>query len=351
MNTNTKLNGWNAIVHLPASYAANPAKVYPVIYFFPGTGEVGTDINKLLTYGPNAFIKAGWDGVINGREYIIISIQPTGLYPRPWTVKPAIDAAEVAYRIDKTKVCLTGLSMGGWVSNIFATYKPTATDFSYLDRVKVVMNVQGVVADDGYDATPAYPSRFIDFAKRGGKELCLEQALDGRGMETLTNTMNAAVPGSSEYYKTSFGSGGHCCFQEVYGGNYKINGKNVYAWIDEKLFGAAPANVAPVVSAGADQQITRPVNEAVLSGTCSDIDGVITSKAWTVISGSGTFDNAANGTTTVRALSLGDNVFRLTVTDDKGASSIDDVKITVAPAPRVLTQTVSLYSDGTFETK
>ena len=235
MNLNIKLAGLNAVVHLPVSYAVS-TQTYPVIYFFPGTGEVGTDITKLLIYGPNAYIAAGWNGIINNHEYIIISIQPSGLYPRPWVIKAAIDAAEIAYRVDKTKVCMTGLSMGGWVSNIFATYKPTATDFSYLDRVKCVLNVQGVVPDDNYDATPVYPNKFTEWANRGGKELCLEQILDNRSMDKITNTMNAAVAGSSVYVQTAFGNGGHCCWQQVYGGSWQKDNKTAYEIVDNYLY-------------------------------------------------------------------------------------------------------------------
>lgn len=348
MNQTTKLAGWNAVVHLPASYNTS-TQSYPVIYFIPGTGEVGTNAALLLNYGPNAYISAGWDGKINGREYIVISIQPPTYWPRPYSIGLVLNAASAAYRIDKRKVAATGLSMGGWAWNTFVTYKPTAADFSYVDRISTVVNIQGVKPEDNWDATPPYPTKFIDWAKRGGKELCLEQKYDGRDMLRLAETMNGAVPGSAKHIITEWGNGGHCCWNEAYLGNFKIDGRNMYAWIDDALYGAAVPNVAPIVNAGADQAIIRPINTATLQATATDADGSIVGTTWAVVSGSGVFSDAAGLRTVVTGLSLGDNVFRIAATDNKGAVGIDDVVITVSDVvqpPKVAKYV--LYNDGTW---
>ena len=42
------VNGWNAYVHLPWDYSANPKTNYPTIIFFPGTGEVGSNASLEL---------------------------------------------------------------------------------------------------------------------------------------------------------------------------------------------------------------------------------------------------------------------------------------------------------------
>jgi gliding motility-associated-like protein len=104
-----------------------------------------------------------------------------------------------------------------------------------------------------------------------------------------------------------------------------------------------PVNIPPVANAGSDMPITLPVNSATLNGTGSDTDGTISNYAWTVINeppGNGdaaTFTPSTSpttGTTNVSNLNTeGIYVFRLTVTDDDGVTSFDEVKITVNPIP------------------
>jgi ribosomal protein L14 len=97
---------------------------------------------------------------------------------------------------------------------------------------------------------------------------------------------------------------------------------------------AAP-NQSPTVSAGNDIAITLPTNSTSLNGSASDADGTIASYAWTRVSGPTTFTlgtpNAA--TSTLSGLVQGTYVFRLTATDDDGATSTDNITVTVNPAP------------------
>jgi Polysaccharide lyase/PKD domain len=91
-----------------------------------------------------------------------------------------------------------------------------------------------------------------------------------------------------------------------------------------------PVNHAPVVNAGTDAIITLPVNSVQLLGTASDPDGSIVKWLWAKINGTGgTIATPNSPSTLVTGLSEGQYVIRLTVTDDKGASSSKDVIITV----------------------
>ncbi len=94
-------------------------------------------------------------------------------------------------------------------------------------------------------------------------------------------------------------------------------------------------NQPPVANAGADLTITLPVNSVTLNGAATDGDGSIISYQWTKISGPATFTIASSSTaqTAVNGLVQGIYVFRLTVTDNNGASATDDVTVTVNPAP------------------
>jgi ribosomal protein L14 len=96
----------------------------------------------------------------------------------------------------------------------------------------------------------------------------------------------------------------------------------------------AAANQVPAVNAGNNIIITLPVNSTTLTGSGSDLDGTITAYAWSRVSGptNFAFGNAASAATALTNLVQGTYVFRLTVTDNSGATATDDVNVTVNPA-------------------
>jgi hypothetical protein len=101
-----------------------------------------------------------------------------------------------------------------------------------------------------------------------------------------------------------------------------------------EIIPSGAANIPPTVNAGNDQSITLPTSSVSLSATASDSDGTISSYAWTkVLGGAATITSPSSASTTVTGLVAGSYTFRCTVTDDDGASTADDVVITVNPAP------------------
>ncbi len=93
-------------------------------------------------------------------------------------------------------------------------------------------------------------------------------------------------------------------------------------------------NKAPVANAGPDRIITLPVSTASLAGSGTDEDGTIVSFQWTKISGPSNFNivSPATAATDVSGLVTGVYEFQLTVTDNKGATATDIVRVTVNPA-------------------
>jgi hypothetical protein len=94
-----------------------------------------------------------------------------------------------------------------------------------------------------------------------------------------------------------------------------------------------PGNLAPAANAGNDHTVTVG-NLVTLSSTgSSDSDGTIVSYLWTQTAGSSITLNGGNtGTATFTPAQTGAYAFRLTVTDDDGATGADAVTITVQPA-------------------
>ncbi len=95
-----------------------------------------------------------------------------------------------------------------------------------------------------------------------------------------------------------------------------------------------PNNISPTVNAGVDKTIvitTTPAVSVLLLGTANDPDGGITQYAWRQVGGPSTvsFDTPQNISTIARNLVSGSYQFVLTVTDTRGASATDDVRVSV----------------------
>jgi len=95
----------------------------------------------------------------------------------------------------------------------------------------------------------------------------------------------------------------------------------------------AEVNQPPTVNAGSNITITLPTNSTNINGSASDIDGSIVSYTWTQRSGPSTASlSGVNGNTlTCNTLIEGTYTFRLTVSDDDGASAFDEVDVIVNP--------------------
>src|SRR5690606_6179546 len=94
-------------------------------------------------------------------------------------------------------------------------------------------------------------------------------------------------------------------------------------------------NTPPVADAGNNVSIKLPKNSVTLDGSASkDEDGKVVSYKWEQKSGPSTATIAEdeNVTTKVFGLKKGTYVFTLTIEDDKGSSSSDQVSVTVNSA-------------------
>jgi len=94
-------------------------------------------------------------------------------------------------------------------------------------------------------------------------------------------------------------------------------------------------NLLPTSNAGVDQTITLPVSSTSLTGSGSDPDGTISAYSWSQLSGPKTisFSTTNTASTTVSGLTTAGNyICRLTVTDNLGGQSTDDIQVTVSPA-------------------
>lgn len=104
------------------------------------------------------------------------------------------------------------------------------------------------------------------------------------------------------------------------------------------------ANSLPVVNAGSDQ--TTYNKGITIVGRASDNDGYITSYKWTKLSGASiSMSNTTTAKLWASNLAAGTYYFRLTVTDNKGGTKYDDMKLVVRSS------TASLLNETTIESE
>jgi predicted peptidase len=106
----TKTIPLNYLLYLPKDYASAGEKRWPLILFLHGAGERGTDLALVARHGPPKLVAAGKD-----LPFIIVS--PQCPLDQRWDDDALIvllDDVSVRYRVDRRRVYLTGLSMGGF---------------------------------------------------------------------------------------------------------------------------------------------------------------------------------------------------------------------------------------------
>lgn len=104
-----------------------------------------------------------------------------------------------------------------------------------------------------------------------------------------------------------------------------------------RVFVTATPNVPPTANAGSNQVTTLPINTVTLTGSGTDVDGIIVSYLWTKIVGGtgGTIASPASSTTSINTLLAGVYQYELTVTDNLGLTGKDTVQITVNSAANI----------------
>lgn len=110
---------WHYLVQLPKDYGRDDRE-WPLVVFLHGSGERGTDLQKVAVHGPPKL-------AAQGREFpfILVSPQcPEGGWWQALQVDAFVEQLSRRYRVDPKRVYLTGLSMGGFGTWDAATLNP-----------------------------------------------------------------------------------------------------------------------------------------------------------------------------------------------------------------------------------
>jgi predicted peptidase len=108
----------NYLLYLPKGYEKGD-KEWPLLLFLHGGGETGTDIEKVKKHGPPKLIEAGKD-----LPFIVVSPQAHRFGWDPQALNALLDELTAKYKVDKDRVYVTGLSMGGMGTWALAASRP-----------------------------------------------------------------------------------------------------------------------------------------------------------------------------------------------------------------------------------
>jgi predicted peptidase len=98
----------NYLLYLPKDYSENNES-YPLVLFLHGAGERGNDLEKVKVHGLPRLINEGKEF-----PFIVVSPQcPEEVFWSTDVLSALLDEIEANYRVDKNRIYVTGLSMGG----------------------------------------------------------------------------------------------------------------------------------------------------------------------------------------------------------------------------------------------
>lgn len=207
-----KISGLNAYTYYPVGYETG--KKFPLILFFPGLGEAGTNASLLLRYGPNKFTAAGWKP-----DALVISVQPTYGWVNERTIDQVLTAIVNNYQVDTANIHLTGLSAGG------SGIEQYALTPAYAKKITSVVPMSAPEVTAWYKNIPEVTQLQVSWLG-----FCGSNDSHYAKMQNLFERLNASVDGIARFVAGSYG---HCCWNDFYNPSYKLpgTGQNIYEWM------------------------------------------------------------------------------------------------------------------------
>lgn len=328
---NSNVSGFMQAV--PARYNLTTKK-YPLIIFIHGIGELGTDL-KLNCCGlprhlANKTFPANFN--VGGINYSFLVIAPQfKVRPTAAQVQSVLEFAKKRWRVDETRIYVSGLSMGGG-----STWDWAAV---YGQNAAAIVPVCGGTMPTTTLAAQVAAKNLPIWGLYSSSDEVVPVSW-GRNWFTWIDAKNTAYASRTKLTIWS-GLTHNATWGKAFNPLTEVDGYNIYEWMLLNKRGVASVvpitstttNKAPVANAGVDRTIllASGINRVTLDGVASsDPDGTLSKYTWTKVSGPSCTLLVKSFTQTYAAhLLKGTYVFRLTVTDNKGATDTDDMTVTV----------------------
>jgi predicted peptidase len=195
--------------------------------FIPGAGQFGNgsvDLPLLLNDGPAQLVdEKRFPGIfrVNGENFSFIVFTPqTETFPGSADISDCIAYAKKNYKIDSTRIYLSGLSIGSIAICNWAAENP--------DKVAAIVAMAGTPSD--YDATNKY-QKMADhnlpiWAFHSADDLTINVS-GTKGFIAKIDSYNPLIAPRL----TIWNNGGHDAWTRALNPSYKENGLNIYEWM------------------------------------------------------------------------------------------------------------------------
>jgi predicted peptidase len=189
------------LLYLPEGYDKEET-AWPLLLFLHGAGESGHDLNKVKIHGPPKLIEAG-------KNFPMIVVSPQS--PRMgWdvpTLNALLDEIVTTHKVDKDRIYVTGLSMGG-----FGTWGLAA---AHPDKFAAIMPICG--GGDSHDT--AKLKRLAIWVFHGAKDNVVPPSRS----ESMVSALKDHGAGNVKF--TLYPNAGHDSWTETY------NNPEVWDWL------------------------------------------------------------------------------------------------------------------------
>ncbi|MCF6407541.1 PKD domain-containing protein [Chitinophaga filiformis] len=244
--------------YVPKSYA-NSRESFPLLIFIHGIGELGNGTTQLPAVLRNGIPKLITNGTfpasfnVKGKSYSFIVAAPQfKKIPSPVDVLSLINYLKGKFRIDPKRIYITGLSMGGGVTEDFAS----AGD-SYAQVTAAAVPIAG-------NMNPKLLPRAPNTVAKNDVPMWFlhnddDPMVPSQYSKDWVSMIEAYTPAANPEPKlTIFDAKGHDAWSKAYDPSYKENGMNVYEWMLQYEKGTPVTNPPAPPPSGNKKVMAKP---------------------------------------------------------------------------------------------
>lgn len=225
VHVNSNIGGYHQA--LPYLYDST-TKRYPLLVFIHGIGELGDGAAQLPNAGNIGVARLIKDKKfpanfkVNNKNYSFIVLSPQ---IKVWDYKTVardindmISFAIKKYRVDTTRIYVSGLSMGGGYTWDYAG--------AYASRIAAIVPICGASGPNDAKAKNMANAKLAVWAFHNNDDPTVP-ASNSTGYVNKINALNPAVPAKLTVWPT----GGHDAWTKALNPAYKENNLNIYEWM------------------------------------------------------------------------------------------------------------------------
>ncbi|MCW3465405.1 prolyl oligopeptidase family serine peptidase [Chitinophaga nivalis] len=227
-----------AFLQLPDDYSSTNKK-YPLILFLHGKSKSGSDLDKLTLEGIPFWLDKGLQlsavNPVDKQLYKFITIAPQALN---WGLSPAavnqvLNDVIARYRVDVSRIYITGYSAGGW-----------ATMMAITDNQQLTSRFAAAVPMSPANIEDSNLVHFKMIAKANLHCWYFAGSAEPHYLENVQRYIDSTNKYKTGLTRLTDQQQRHCCWKQFYDPHFKEKGMNIYEWMLQYKQGQVPVTPA-----------------------------------------------------------------------------------------------------------